>query len=316
MQAVLSKSRIYSGATALALMVVLAWSPLPARAQTSAPPAPPSAPWSSTELAERTRHRRTVEAVIWGLPLVNTDTMRQAYFRDIGAKYNDILYFSKFPDWRFQATTPNASTHHVYFNYNLKEGPVVLEVPAAVGAGLLGSMVNAWDEPVADIGPLGDDKGKGGKYLLLPPDCKGDVPAGYLPARFSTYNGYVLFRAIEEGTDSQAAERAIALVKKMRIYPLAQAGNPPEQRFSDIPAHPEERCRGGGDVILIPGSDRRRAVVGRFALGTAGSQRTQDRLHAANREPARYRSARHVQLRRLRAAEEDRRGVVLSGRHP
>jgi hypothetical protein len=43
----------------------------------------------------RTIERRAVEAAIWGMPLVNSDAIRQAYFRDGGAKYNDICYFSK-----------------------------------------------------------------------------------------------------------------------------------------------------------------------------------------------------------------------------
>jgi hypothetical protein len=133
--------------------------------------------FSSEDLARRTIERRAVEAAIWGMPLVNTDAMRQAYFRDVGAKYNDICYFSKPQDWKFQVTTPNASTNYIYFNYNLKDGPVVVEIPAAVDAGLLGSMVDAWDEPMTDIGPAGEDQGKGGKYLLLPPDFKGDTPS-------------------------------------------------------------------------------------------------------------------------------------------
>jgi hypothetical protein len=189
---------------------------------------------SPDELARRTVERRAVEAAIWGMQLVNTDAMRQAYFRDVGAKYNDICYFSKPQDWKFQVTTPNASTNYVYFNYNLKEGPVVVEIPAAVGAGLLGSMVDAWDEPMDDIGPAGEDQGKGGKYLLLPPDFKGDPPAGFFPIRYPTYNGYALYRAIRNGTSDADAAAALALVKKLRVYPLAQATNPPEQRFIDI----------------------------------------------------------------------------------
>src|SRR5262245_44086821 len=126
--------------------------------------------YSAHDLARRTVERRAVEAVIWGMPLVNTDAMRQAYFRDIGAKYNDICYFSKPADWRFQVTTPNASTNYVYFNFNLKEGPLVLDVPPTVGAGLLGVVVDAWDAGQADVGPAGEDQGKGGKYLLVPPD--------------------------------------------------------------------------------------------------------------------------------------------------
>src|SRR5271170_6750915 len=115
--------------------------------------APAAQQLSPKDLAQRTIDRRAVEAAIWGMPLVNTDAMRQAYFRDVGAKYNDICFFSKPADWCFQVTTPNASTHYVYFNFNLKDGPIVLDVPAAVGAGLLGAITNAWDEPLTDIGP-------------------------------------------------------------------------------------------------------------------------------------------------------------------
>src|SRR6476660_10647417 len=113
--------------------------------------------FSAQDLARRTIERRAVEAAIWGMPLVNTDAMREAYFRDVGAKYNDICYFSTPQNWKFQVTTPNASTNYIYFNYNLKDGPVVVEIPAAIGAGLLGSMVNAWDEPMNDVGPAGLD---------------------------------------------------------------------------------------------------------------------------------------------------------------
>jgi hypothetical protein len=189
---------------------------------------------SAEELARRAIERRAVEAAIWGMPLVNTDAMRQAYFCDIGANYNDICYFSKPADWHFQVTTPNASTNYIYFNYNLQGGPVVIEIPAAVGAGLLGAITNAWDEPLTDIGPAGDDKGNGGKYLLLPPNFKGEPPSGYFPLRFSTYNGYALFRAIPAGSSQADVAASLTLVKKLRVYPLAAQSSPPQQRFIDI----------------------------------------------------------------------------------
>lgn len=195
---------------------------------------------SASDLARRTVERRAVEAAIWGMPLVNSDAMRQAYFRDAGATYNDICYFSKPADWRFQVTTPNASTNYVYFNFNLKDGPVVVDIPAAVGAGLLGSMVNAWDEPMADIGPAGEDEGKGGKYLLLPPTFEGQPPSGYFLLKYPTYNGYALYRAIREGSSDTGAQAALALVMKLRVYPLAQGASPPEQRFIDIHGKPFE----------------------------------------------------------------------------
>jgi hypothetical protein len=191
-------------------------------------------PFAAAELTERTLHRRAVEAAIWGMPIVSVDAMRQAFVRDAGAKYGDIGYFSKPADWKFQTTTPNASSLYVYFNFNTKDGPIVLDFPAAVEAGLFGTLLDAWQVPLVDVGPKGEDQGKGGKYLLLPPDFKGALPAGYIPVRSATYNGYALFRAIPATSSDEDLAKAIGLVKKQRLYPLAKAANPPDQRFIDL----------------------------------------------------------------------------------
>jgi len=61
-------------------------------------------------LQQRTLERRAVEAAIWGIPIVSFDAMRQAYFRDAKAKYNDIAFLSEPSDWKFLVTTPNNST--------------------------------------------------------------------------------------------------------------------------------------------------------------------------------------------------------------
>jgi hypothetical protein len=88
--------------------------------------------------------------------------------------------------------------------------------------------------PLVDVGPKGEDKGKGGKYLILPPGFQGDVPAGYIPVRSATFNGYALFRAIPQTQSDADVAKAIALVKKQRLYPLAKAASPPEQKFIDM----------------------------------------------------------------------------------
>jgi hypothetical protein len=192
-----------------------------------------------TRSAEQTYNnmleRRAVEAAIWGMPIVSVDAMRQAFFRDAGAKYGDIAFWSNPSDWKNQTTTPNASARYVYFNFKTQtEGPVVLEVPAAVGAGLFGTMLDAWQVPLADIGPEGEDQGKGGKYLLLPPDYKGEMPAGYIAVRSQTFNGYALFRAISTTSSEGDVSKAIALVKQLKLYPLSKAAAPPEQHFVDM----------------------------------------------------------------------------------
>jgi hypothetical protein len=58
--------------------------------------------FSPEDLARRTIERRAVEAAIWGMPIVAMDAVRQGFLRDMGAKYNDIVYYSKPADWKFQ----------------------------------------------------------------------------------------------------------------------------------------------------------------------------------------------------------------------
>ena len=82
----------------------------------------------------------------------------------------------------------------MYFFINTKQdGPVVVELPPAVpGASFYGTIEDAWYVPLVDIG----FEGKGGKYLVLPPDYKGDVPDGYIAVRPKTYNTMTLLRSI------------------------------------------------------------------------------------------------------------------------
>jgi hypothetical protein len=160
--------------------------------------------------------------------------MRQAFLRDAGAAYGDIVYWSKPADWKLQIATPNASARYVWIQINLREGPLVLDVPAAVGAGLFGSIVDAWQVPLADVGPHGEDAGKGARYLLLPPGFAGEVPPGMIAVRFATINGYVALRAIPTSSSESAVAAALALVAQLSVYLLAEAARPPKQRFVDM----------------------------------------------------------------------------------
>ncbi len=175
-----------------------------------------------------------VHAAKWGTPIVSFDAMRQAFFRDAGAQYGDLAYLSRFADWRFQITTPNASTRYVYLNFNTTNGPIVLEIPPAARTGLFGSILDAWQVPLADVGPKGADEGRGGKYLVMPPNLAGSAPAGYIAVESNTYNGYAAFRAITEDASQGAVDRALNLVKQIRIYPFAKAANPPATRAIDV----------------------------------------------------------------------------------
>ena len=65
--------------------------------------------YSADELSGRTLVQRAMEAAIWGIPLVNVDSIRQA-FRRAGAKYNDAIFWSNPDTWINQTTTPTPST--------------------------------------------------------------------------------------------------------------------------------------------------------------------------------------------------------------
>lgn len=131
-----------------------------------------------------------------------------------------------------QSPTPNVNTRYIYFFINTKQdGPVVVELPpAAPGASFYGTIEDAWYVALVDIGL----QGKGGKYLVLPPDYTGAVPAGYTPVRPKTYNTMTLVRSILSSMSEADVRAGNELVKKIRIYPLSRAANPPAQRLLDM----------------------------------------------------------------------------------
>jgi hypothetical protein len=83
-------------------------------------------------------------------------------------------------------------------------------------------LYDAWQKPLVNV-----DKDRVGarKYLLLPPGYKHSVPAGFVPVHSQTYNGYALLHALSNA--SPEAISSLTLAKMLKLYPLAQAPNPP-----------------------------------------------------------------------------------------
>jgi len=126
---------------------------------------------TADQLVTRALQRRAVEAVIWGMPAVNYDLMYQAMARNAGGGFSQIAYWSRLPDWKIQTLTPNPDAIYLTPFINTKDaGPMVLEIPARDEGSITGTVMDVWQCPLEDVGPAGVDKGKGGKYLILPPD--------------------------------------------------------------------------------------------------------------------------------------------------
>lgn len=188
---------------------------------------------SSDDLARRAIERRAVEAVIWGMPAVNTDLMLQEMLRKTTAKVNEIVYWSRPANWKNQTLTPNPDAIYFMSFWNVKDGPVVIDIPPAEGGSIAGNIVNVWQMPLEDAGPEGADKGKGGKYLILPPGHQGTPPDGYIVLQSDTFSGFALLRSNLHSHADADITKSVAYGKQIKIYPLAQAANPPATNFSD-----------------------------------------------------------------------------------
>jgi hypothetical protein len=193
----------------------------------------PSRELTADELRARTIHRRAVEAVIWGMPAVNYELLRQA-FVNIGGAPNQVVYWSRPVGWKNQTLTPNPDTIYFMPLFTTKDvGPVVLEIPPGEGGAIVGSVDDCWQTAIEDVGVAGVDKGKGGSYLILPPDYKERVPDGYIAMPSPTYQSYAVLRSnYHSATDADIA-KAVAYGKRVKVYPLSTTANPPETTFID-----------------------------------------------------------------------------------
>ena len=190
--------------------------------------------WTASQLANRSVQRRAVEAVIWGMPAVNYDLMLQAAMR-AKAGFNQIVYWSHLPDWKIQTLTPNPdSIYFTPFTNTADAGPIVLEIPPADEGSITGTVMDVWQCALEDVGPAGVDKGRGAKYLILPPGYKEPLPAGYVPMPSDTFEGYALLRSIPRSGSATDVAKAVAYGKRIKLYPLSRAANPPPTTFVDV----------------------------------------------------------------------------------
>lgn len=171
--------------------------------------------------------QRGVQAFLTGLPAASMYETRKGY-RTFGPDNKTILITESFFDSRSLFLVANTETIYLTVWGDTKEGPLVIEVPPDV----LGFVDDNWCRYVVDMGRAGQDKGKGGKYLLLPPDYKGEVPEGYFVAQSPTYGNFIWLRGfIYNGDTGPTVEN---MKKHFKIYPLSQAANPPEMHFVNV----------------------------------------------------------------------------------
>ena len=164
---------------------------------------------------------RGVEAFLSAMPGASLVAMRRG-FRELGLlRSNQVGYTDPRADSGGIFLTPNTATTYGSLFVDLREtGPLVIEPPKSS----LCVVDDFWFRYVADMGIAGPDRGEGGRYLFLPPGYDGEVPDGYFVYRTPTFTNWVVLRALG----------GVPAMKETRIYPLADAGDPPPTEFVNI----------------------------------------------------------------------------------
>ncbi|MDF1883364.1 DUF1254 domain-containing protein [Sulfurimonas sp. SAG-AH-194-C21] len=161
--------------------------------------------------------------------------------------YNEILITDKLLDSTPLFLTGNTDTVYAVSFFDLKEnGPMVIEIPKGAGPGTIN---DAFFRFVVDTGAPGPDRKKGGTYIILPPNYKGELkptPNTFADnhsttakingetkkvwiAQSRSYTNWVILRGFLVDGKPNAADKMWR--DGLKIYPLAKAANHKKMKF-------------------------------------------------------------------------------------
>ena len=116
---------------------------------------------------------RGVDVFLNFIPATSIEGMRLGMVELGLDNYNKVVVMNNLMDAKSLFLTGNASTVYASAILDLeRDGPTVVEVPAGAGPATIN---DAFFRFVVDMGAPGPDAQKGGMYIILPPDYKGDL---------------------------------------------------------------------------------------------------------------------------------------------
>jgi len=167
--------------------------------------------------------QRATQAYMDFYPALSVYAIVKSQIRDFKFKSSSDIAVAAGPGWKPSEPflTGNNSTVYAIASLDLKvDGPTVVEIPP----GMYGTANDGLFKFLVDFGFVGPDKGKGGKYLFVPPDSKDKTPKGYFEIKSPSYRIWVMMRGFGEvGLGDQAVEW---FRKNLRVYPLATGPRP------------------------------------------------------------------------------------------
>ena len=172
---------------------------------------------------------RGVEAFLNTMPGASVEALRVGMATQGADNNQTILLFENLMDSHSLFLTANTETVYNLMWLDTKDGPLVIETPPNV----LGIVDDHWFQYVGDFGNAGQDKGQGGRYLLLPPGYEGDIPEGYFVLESGTYGHLVFWRGFldENGSTATAVENTKKFAK---VYLLSEADDPPPMNIVNV----------------------------------------------------------------------------------
>nr|WP_244978666.1 DUF1254 domain-containing protein [Bradyrhizobium pachyrhizi] len=191
---------------------------------------------TAATLKDELLFQRATQTYLWAMPLINTLGMKVGAEEAFGTGYNVMPIWTKRLDAKTHVTTPNSDLiYGMVFEDLGKTGPLVFEAPP----NLQGILLDFWQRPMpvdggkfaGDVGLPGPDGGKGGKFLILPPGYKGEVPKGYYVYRSGTNSVFIFLRSFYK--DPKDTKPAVDLMKQSRIYPLGKKASARPMSFPD-----------------------------------------------------------------------------------
>ena len=169
-------------------------------------------------------YQHAFQAFMSGIQIASMDAMRKGIL-EFGPANTTAVLFEDLMDSKALFLTANTTSVYMMTWLELKDEPMVIETPPDV----LGIIDDHWFKYVADFGRLGPDKSKGGKFLIIPPGYKGNIPKGYHVKHTKTYGNWVIWRGFQvDGSPKPAVDTTKKIV---RVYPLSQKDNPPKMTF-------------------------------------------------------------------------------------
>jgi hypothetical protein len=182
---------------------------------------------------------RGVEAFLNGIPATSVEGLRLGHL-ELGADAsNKAILLDQLMDSAPLFLTGNTDTVYGSVILDLqKDGPTVVEIPARSGPGTVN---DAYFRFVTDMGAPGPDRGRGGKYLILPPDYKGDLdpPVGgeeaevdgekYFVSKSTSYVNWLILRGFL--VDGKPDAAVASFKNGLKVYPLSRRDDPPKMEF-------------------------------------------------------------------------------------